>query len=71
MYIKFTERRISQHLASLTSSETAFEVEKAQDKTLEDVEGSVPDWNIAYETCHFWTPFTNSLIFIFFSLFYK
>merc|ERR1712110_1391526 len=32
------ERRISQHLASLTSSETAFEVEKAQDKTLEDVE---------------------------------
>ena len=38
MYIKFAERRISQHLASLTSSETAFEVEKAQDKTLEDVE---------------------------------
>ena len=38
MYIKFAERRISQHLATLTSSETAFEVEKAQDKTLEDVE---------------------------------
>ena len=36
--IKFTERRITQHLASLASSETAFEVEQAQDKTLEDVQ---------------------------------
>jgi hypothetical protein len=32
------ERRISQHLASLASSETAFEVEQAQDRTLEDVQ---------------------------------
>ena len=36
--IKLTERRISQHLAALNSRENAFEVERAQDKTLEDVQ---------------------------------
>ena len=37
-FFYISERRISQHLKSLTSTETSIEVEQAQDKTLEDLE---------------------------------